>query len=321
MFWAVTSQIYAQGSLTPPGAPAPVFKTLNQVEPRTPISSLPFLITNSGSYYLTGNLTGTGTADGITVQSNLNDVTIDLKGFELVGGPSSSIGIYGTIFPGSNLVVMNGTIRNWFFGVVAFGKRCRLENLQVFASRSAGIEAGDDGVVRHCIAADNAGLGLQGGFRSVIEDCLATSNGSPAILTGAEGVVRRCTVAENLGIGIQANNSPCVISDCIVTQNPLDGIQVKSYSVVKDNVIVGLGNSAGTNACIHGITGLNRFENNSVSLHQLGIREDGTSSLIIRNVAMNNHTNYFIPSPNNQVGPTNSGFGPLTNHPWANFSL
>jgi len=35
-------------------------KTLQHVEPRTPISSLPFRVTNSGSYYLTGNLTNTG---------------------------------------------------------------------------------------------------------------------------------------------------------------------------------------------------------------------------------------------------------------------
>jgi hypothetical protein len=31
--------LHAQGSLTPPGAPAPTMKSLDQVEPRTPISS------------------------------------------------------------------------------------------------------------------------------------------------------------------------------------------------------------------------------------------------------------------------------------------
>ena len=45
----------AQGPLSPPGPPAPTMKTLEQIEPRTPISSLPYVITNGGSYYLTGN--------------------------------------------------------------------------------------------------------------------------------------------------------------------------------------------------------------------------------------------------------------------------
>src|ERR1700722_17008335 len=42
---------FSQGSLTPPGAPAPTMLTLSQIEPRTPISSLPFNITRPGSYY------------------------------------------------------------------------------------------------------------------------------------------------------------------------------------------------------------------------------------------------------------------------------
>ncbi len=47
------SSLHAQGPLAPPGAPAPTFKTLQQVEPRTPISALPFTISQPGSYYLT----------------------------------------------------------------------------------------------------------------------------------------------------------------------------------------------------------------------------------------------------------------------------
>ena len=51
------STVFAQGSLTSPGAPAPTMKTLAQIEPRTPISSAPFTISVPGSYYLTTNLT------------------------------------------------------------------------------------------------------------------------------------------------------------------------------------------------------------------------------------------------------------------------
>src|SRR4051812_8998727 len=82
-FFLFPITIFAQGSLTPPGAPAPLFKTLQQVEPRTPISSIPINITNSGSYYLTVNLTQTNNAAGITISAS--DVTIDLNGFALIG--------------------------------------------------------------------------------------------------------------------------------------------------------------------------------------------------------------------------------------------
>jgi hypothetical protein len=65
------------GSAEPAARLAPVKKTLNNVEPRTPISSLPYTISAAGSYYLTGNLTAD--ANGILVDAN--NVTIDLAGF------------------------------------------------------------------------------------------------------------------------------------------------------------------------------------------------------------------------------------------------
>src|SRR6478735_9662548 len=96
--------ITAQGPLTPPGPPAPTMQTLDQIGSktdqanngittanskldsvanmlgkRTPISALPFTISTSGSYYLTGNLTATADGDAITVSGD--NVTIDLNGF------------------------------------------------------------------------------------------------------------------------------------------------------------------------------------------------------------------------------------------------
>src|SRR5436190_2248196 len=75
---------FAQGSLTPPGAPAPTMKTLDEIdaklEKRTPISSVPFTISASGSYYLTGNLAVT-TGTAITISAD--NVTLDLNGFTI----------------------------------------------------------------------------------------------------------------------------------------------------------------------------------------------------------------------------------------------
>src|SRR5262245_40285062 len=47
-----STALMAQGPLAPPGPPAPLFKTLEQVEPRRPISSVPFTINQPGSYYV-----------------------------------------------------------------------------------------------------------------------------------------------------------------------------------------------------------------------------------------------------------------------------
>src|SRR5579871_6315611 len=74
--------VFAQGSLTPPGAPAPTMKTLSQIERRTPISSIPYTISGPGSYYVTTNLTGGGgSTNGITISSG--NVIIDLNGFSI----------------------------------------------------------------------------------------------------------------------------------------------------------------------------------------------------------------------------------------------
>src|SRR5437870_4623321 len=70
----------AQGSLTPPGAPAPSMKTLAQIEPRTAISSAPYVISLPGSYYLTTNVS-VAASNAITISAN--QVTLDLNGFTI----------------------------------------------------------------------------------------------------------------------------------------------------------------------------------------------------------------------------------------------
>jgi hypothetical protein len=101
---------FSQGSLTPPGAPAPTMKTLAQIEPRTAISSAPFIITNSGSYYLTTNL-AIATGDAITI--NASGVTLDLNGFTI---SSTAVSATGTgILLGSgvqDITILNGHIKS-----------------------------------------------------------------------------------------------------------------------------------------------------------------------------------------------------------------
>jgi len=94
-----TQSGFAQGSLTP---------TLAQIEPRTPISSAPFTITNSGSYYLTTNVT-VSSGDGITIATN--NVTLDLSGFTIASTASPATGI-GVLLAGGcmNVAILNGFV-------------------------------------------------------------------------------------------------------------------------------------------------------------------------------------------------------------------
>lgn len=99
----------AQGSLTPPGAPAPTMKSLDQIEARTPISSAPFTISNPGSYYLTTNVNVT-TGNAIIIAAD--NVTLNLNGFTISSTAPSATGT--AILLNSSLhdiTIANGHIR------------------------------------------------------------------------------------------------------------------------------------------------------------------------------------------------------------------
>jgi len=153
------SDLLAQGSLTPPGAPAMTMKTLDQIEPRTLITSLPFNITSGGSYYLATNLTGSSGFDGITIQAD--NVTIDLNGFSLVGVPGS---LHGISVPNAqqNLSIYSGTVTSWgAAGIDAHNaSNAQFEQLRLAGNGGAGISVGTNSMVARCAASGNLTDGL-----------------------------------------------------------------------------------------------------------------------------------------------------------------
>ena len=235
---------YGQGPLTPPGAPDVTMKTLDQVEPRTPISISPYTITQSGSYYLTTNLYASGTNNAISVLAN--DVTIDLAGFTLVG-PGAGSSWSGIDQPAEfkNLCVYNGRLTGWYGpflgGIFAMGENNQIRNVQVGGSYM-GIRVGDGGVVRECSVSSNY-YGIVVGFGGLIAGCVALSNTSEGISIGS-GCIQDCTALAN-----QANGFSCYrdtyISRCVANDNGHHGIYGIYYTSVKDcsansNIVSGI---------------------------------------------------------------------------------
>lgn len=85
-------------------------KSLAQVEPRTPISSLPYAISTPGSYYLTQNLAVSG-GDAITISAK--GVTLDLNGFTIssTAANANGTGILISGGVGRDITIRNGMIQ------------------------------------------------------------------------------------------------------------------------------------------------------------------------------------------------------------------
>jgi parallel beta-helix repeat protein len=297
----------AQGSLTPPGPPAPTMKTLNQIDPGTPISAIPFNITIPGSYYLTTNLTGTS---GIEIQTN--NVTLDLRGFTLSGNGSS----FGVLADSNttNIVVRNGILTRWFEGLyAAFSEDCRFEHLN-FSRNGYGLLAGNTVIASDLSAERNSQDGLDFGSGSIITHCVSRYNSGYGINADTEATVTGCIGSYNGSDGILIDRG--LVRECLAEANTNNGINAFINCLVVNNKC--LNNKA---AGITSGSGGNRIDGNDVTGNGFGILLSGaTGNLITRDSASGNTTNYSIGAANT-TAPIISGAGIATaTNPFANLS-
>jgi hypothetical protein len=205
---------FGQGALTPPGAPAPTMKSLDQIEPRTPISSAPFTITNPGSYYLTTNIT-VSSGNAITIATN--GVTLDLNGFNISSTEASPTGtgiLLGSAL--TDITILNGHIKgrvtyssgNYTGSGFANG---------IYISGSAVLNVRVTGVsVSGCL--DN-GIALGTVNSTIVESCTVLTVGGYGI--EASTVVR--SYAKNCGnVAISADTVSDSEGDCTGSSDGLD---------------------------------------------------------------------------------------------------
>ncbi len=317
------------GSLDPPGPPGPTMKTLDQIEPRTPITAVPFTVSQPGSYYLIANLPGAG--HGVIIATN--NVTLDLMGFSIEGsGGATTHGVFingATNSPIRNVVVRNGVIRNFGIGIRAnYSQDSRFERLNVVGNSSVGVRL------------DGRNGGQCNG--NTIAHCTISGNGSHGIyLYGVEGrcdgnTIADCTITGNGGDGVrldawdgQSNGNR--IADCTISGNGWYGIYLYGFDgQCAGNTIV---NCTARDNRDRGISlsyaDGNRVENNHIS-GTIGAPSYGiitsvsSANFILRNTCVG-QTNNFQITANDTYGPivTDSGALGTTGaaaHPWANFS-
>ena len=116
------------------------------IDPRIPISSLPFTISKAGSYIVTRNLKGTSGRHGILVKTD--NVTINLNGFMLIGVPGSLDGIHVSANGTKSIHVKNGTIRGWGDNGLDGDDNTTADHLVVIAITPAAIRLGEHGTIR-----------------------------------------------------------------------------------------------------------------------------------------------------------------------------
>lgn len=255
------------GNLNPSAAPtAGTMKTLDQVEPRIPIESLPgfnsgtsiykYRITTPGSYYLNGNIDINTMMGGIIVHSD--DVTIDLNGYTIRGVmtvPSGSNETAG-IFVGAyrNVVIKNGIIdgpSDTQTSYQGFGYGIKLYGSQSLYSQSISVEsvvissqrfgvystACKNLSIKNCKVRTKELSGFSLNFcNGLLENCMATAGSYGFYMSLCDMVnVKNSQAFRSGNVGFILSSSGVVLDGCGSSYNGGDGFSGDNMSIFKIN--------------------------------------------------------------------------------------
>lgn len=329
----------AAGPLNPPPGPiTSTGKTLVEVEPRIAINaantpgdaSSVFRITQPGSYYLTGNVTGIAGRSGIVIDAS--NVSLDLMGFAMIGVAGS---IHGITHAGNreNIMVRNGAVSEWGQSGISFlpgGSTLTnavIENIIVSKCASDAIRVNNNTRICACIVQNNFAVGVTTGDSCVVERCLVRSNIGNGIEVGTTSRVSDCIARVNFtGISVGEGS---LVKDCIARLNASNGIRVTDACTVVGCLCDV--NSGGLNPAGILVSGPRcRIEANSCMRNGRGIRVLSTDCFIARNTCSGNGTNWDIAAGNKclvingvtagAINGNSGGVSPGSSDPNANYT-
>ncbi len=360
---AALARLAQAGPLDPPPGPvAATGRTLQEIydriartqsgvgEPRIPIQSLPgsatfsHVISEPGSYYLTGPIVGSAGKNGIEVAAD--NVVLDCRGHALRGAAGAGNAVVAAPSR-TGLTIRDGQISGWPGAAIVAEQVhcCILSALTIDGCGNDGsgspwtVRVGDGSAAVECIVRDNQAWGMFLGNSSHAFRTTARANAGVGILARG-GAICHCTASYNgdTGIGL---DEPGVIHNCDAREN-LYGIVVNYGVHVWGNSMSynGIGlvttqrrNLVDNNLSFFNGTGFDVRSNGSTLRNNLaaensatGFAVSGKGHILMANTANGNGTNYDIATGNSH-GPIVgvAGVGdistvPGANHPWANFA-
>jgi parallel beta-helix repeat protein len=253
------------GPLDPPGAPAPTLKTLDQVNPGTPLSEVAgdadaaHVITAPGRYFLDADIESLGPGmHAIQVETD-DAVEIDFNGFAIRGDMTETL---EAIDLGSGVALVHGgVIENW--GATAITETDSSLTLRNMTLRGIGGPAlmtlNRRTLIEHCLFETNSGpIDLDGGGPTqlgiMIRACVFS--GMPRAISAqqADGVqILDCTFS---GIGAASTmtrvvvGADALISRCTFVSGGETAVSATDRLRISDCVMRGLGGATATSGIV-----------------------------------------------------------------------
>jgi hypothetical protein len=219
-------------------------KTLHEVEPRTPITQadVPFIITQSGSYYLTENIGPVNALDPYIIQIAASNATLDLNGFTITGfffsiengALVADDGVQVTL-SATGATIRNGSIVSCAdAGVDAVDSRgLRLESITSEENGSDGFRMGESAQAINCMARVNGANGFLADHSCSIENSTSRDNAEHGFFLHTGSTATNSTSQSNSLSGFYGFGSN-TLSHCTAYNNNEHGFELKAGSVANN---------------------------------------------------------------------------------------